>query len=200
MDGVGQPTTLGLRERKKARTRAAIQEAALRLYLERGYDTTTVDQIAAAADVSTSTFFRYFPTKAETVLYDRLDPVFLESFANQPAHLSPLAAIRAAMHEVMGELDPEQATLERSRWHLIARVPELRAAVGERMGELTAMVAVAVAERTGRAADDLAVRVWAGALIGGIMAAAFAGLEKGEDVLAYVDRGISQLEEAGFDV
>jgi hypothetical protein len=51
-------------------------------------------------ELKCNTFFQYFPTKAEPVLYDRLDPVMLESFVNQPADLSPLAAIRAAMHEV----------------------------------------------------------------------------------------------------
>ncbi len=200
MDAVGQQPAVGLRERKKARTRAAIQDAALRLYLEQGYDATTVEQIADAAEVSASTFFRYFPTKAETVLYDRLDPVLLESFVNQPTDLSPLAAIRAAMHDVMSTLDPEASTLEMARWHLIAQVPELRAALGERMGELTDMLASAIAKRAGREPDDLSVRVWTGALIGGIMAAAFAALEKGEDVLDYVDRGISQLDKVGFGV
>jgi transcriptional regulator GlxA family with amidase domain len=53
----------GLRERKKTKTRAAIREHALRLFREQGYEATTVEQIAEAAEVSHSTFFRYFPTK-----------------------------------------------------------------------------------------------------------------------------------------
>jgi AcrR family transcriptional regulator len=190
----------GLRERKKARTRAAIQDAALRLYLKQGYDATTVDQIAEAADVSPSTFFRYYPTKAETVLYDRLDPVFLESFTEQPAELSPAAALRAAMRDVLTRLAPEEFELEQARWHLIAEVPELRAALTERIAPLGQMVAEALAKRIGREPDDLAVRVWTGALFGGLMAAVFAALKDGGDVMEYVERGISQLEEHGLQL
>jgi len=62
-----------LRERKKVRTRGAIQEQAIRLFREQGYDETTVEEVAAAADVSPSTVFRYFPTKADLVIYDDLD-------------------------------------------------------------------------------------------------------------------------------
>ena len=65
----GQPAD-GLRERKKAKTRAAIQQHALRLFQVKGYTATTVEEIAEAAEVSPSTFFRYFPTKEDIILYD----------------------------------------------------------------------------------------------------------------------------------
>ena len=87
---------LGLRERKKARTRATIQQEALRLFREQGYAATTVDEIAAAAEVSQSTCFRYFPTKEDVVMYDALDALMIAAFRAQPPQLSPLAALRGA--------------------------------------------------------------------------------------------------------
>src|ERR1700745_4535985 len=89
-----------LRERKKARTRASLRQHALRLFREQGYQATTVEQIAAAAELSPSTFFRYFPTKEDVVLQDDMDTRMLEAFARQPADLSPISAIRAAAREM----------------------------------------------------------------------------------------------------
>ncbi len=94
------PPQPGLRERKKARTRASIREHALRLFREQGYQATTVEQIAAAAEVSPSTFFRYFPTKEDVVLQDDMDTRMIEALERQPAGLSPLGAVRAAIREV----------------------------------------------------------------------------------------------------
>ena len=79
----------GLRERKKAKTRAAIRQHALRLFREQGYSATTIEQIADAAEVSPATFFRYFPTKEDVVLQDDLDIVTLAALEAQPRELSP---------------------------------------------------------------------------------------------------------------
>ncbi len=106
----GRPA--GLRERKKARTRAAIREHALRLFREQGYAATTVEQIAAAADVSPATFFRYFPTKEDVVLQDDFDILTtLESLNAQPRDLSPIAAMpgaAASAYAAMTEQDLER--------------------------------------------------------------------------------------------
>src|SRR6201986_1226105 len=98
----------GLRERKKARTRASLREHALRLFREQGYQATTVEQIAAAAEVSPSTFFRYFPTKEDLVPKADLDGRIAEACARQPAELRPVAALRGAMREAWASFTPEE--------------------------------------------------------------------------------------------
>ena len=77
---------VGLRERKKQKTRESIQRTALRLFERQGYEETTIEQIAAAAEISESTFFNYFPTKEDVVLYDAYDPVAkLRDLMQQPS-------------------------------------------------------------------------------------------------------------------
>ena len=127
MDDVAPGRPAGLRERKKARTRAAIREHALRLFREQGYAATTVEQIAAAADVSPATFFRYFPTKEDVVLQDDLDILTLEALNAQSRDLSPIAAMRgaaASAYAAMTEQDLERLA-ETTR--LTFSVPEVRA-------------------------------------------------------------------------
>src|ERR1035437_2847879 len=102
----------GLRERKKLKTRAAIQKHAMRLFAEQGYTATTVEQIAEAAEVSPSTFFRYFPAKEDVILFDSTDPLMLDAFEEQPPELSPLEALRRAIREVYGGLAPEELERE----------------------------------------------------------------------------------------
>jgi AcrR family transcriptional regulator len=184
----------GLRERKKQRTREAIQDHALRLYQEQGYAATTTEQIAAAAEVSPSTFFRYFPTKPDTVLYDRLDPVFVDALLAQPAGLPVLAATRAAMREVFSSLGDEAFSLEQTRMRLVAEVPELRAASVQQVEATVPLLAQAVATRTGRAPDDADVLHWIGAVIGVVLAAFFTAVARDEDLLEAIDRAFAFLE------
>ena len=159
----------GLRERKKARTRASLREHALRLFREQGYQATTVEQIAAAAEVSPSTFFRYFPTKEDVVLQDDMDTRMIEAFARQPKDMPTLAAVRAAMKAAWESFTPAEWELINEGGQLSMRVPEIRArAMNEFARTLNAMAA-ALAARTGRAPDDLRVRVLAGAVIGVMM-------------------------------
>ena len=187
----------GLRERKKAKTRAAIREHALRLFEEQGYAATTVDQIAEAADVSQSTFFRYFPTKEDVVLSDEFDPLMVAALRAQPAELSPLEAIRRSLGELFGRLTDEQWAQERRRQRLIRSIPELRMRTQQQFAEAIVLLAEVVAERAGLPADDFSARVLAGAVVGAALAATRDGasMTEGATYLEDFDRALALLQD-----
>jgi AcrR family transcriptional regulator len=196
---VHERSTAGLRERKKARTRAGIQSAALSLFEGQGYHTTTVDQIAAMAEVSPATFFRYFPTKEDVVLHDRYDPLLIADFLAQPSELSPISALRRTMRSVLGGLPADELARERQRAMLTISVPELRARALDQLASSLKPFADAVAERTGRTSDDSAVRALTGAVIGVSISAMLAAAgDPGADLLELIDDGLAHLE-AGLD-
>jgi AcrR family transcriptional regulator len=95
-------TTGGLRERKKARTRALLAETALGLFAARGFDAVTVAEVAEAADVSVTTVFNYFPTK-EDLFYDRQDEV-IEHLSRVVRARRPGESFAAACRRDMLEL------------------------------------------------------------------------------------------------
>ncbi len=163
------PASQGLRERKKARTRASLREHALRLFREQGYQRTTVEQIAAAAEVSPSTFFRYFPTKEDLVLQDDMDTRMVEAFERQPSGLTPIAALRGAIREGLQSYNEADLDVIRQTTELTMTVPEVRARAMDEFGRTIAVISEALAKRAGRPPDDLAVRTLAGAIIGVIM-------------------------------
>ena len=175
----------GLRERKKAKTRAAIREHAMRLFEEQGYAATTVDQIAEAADVSQSTFFRYFPTKEETVLADDYDPLIVAALRAQPPEMNPIEAIRRSINAVFDQISDEDWERERQRQRLFFSVPELRARAMQQYIETMAMVGEVVAARAGLPPGDFSARVLAGAVIGAALAA--------------VPNGMAAFERADFN-
>jgi AcrR family transcriptional regulator len=185
----------GLRERKKARTRAAIQQQALRLFREQGYGATTVEQIAEAAEVSASTFFRYFPTKEDVALYDALDPLIITAFEAQPLDIDPIQALRRAMHSVVAKLPAEELSVMRERFDLIREVPELRSRMLNEFVRTIEIAAEMVARRLHRAPNDFTVRTFAGALIGVSMAVMLTvDDDPTADFLTLMDEGMAHLE------
>lgn len=185
----------GLRERKKLKTKAAIQQAAIRLFLDQGFDETTIEQIAAAAEISPSTFFNYFPSKEDVVFEDELDPLILAAFDAQPAGTNPIRAIRTAMTSVMKNITPEQDALVRERLALMISTPSLRAAMLAQFADMVQQIAALVASRTGGSPDDFAVRNFAGALLGVMMSAFLtAAADPKMDLIEAADQALSHLE------
>ncbi len=189
-------STVGLRERKKERTREMIRAHALRLFATQGYETTTVQQIIADVEVSESTFFRYFPTKADVILSDDFDPVIVAAFQRQPPDLTPIQALRAAFHEAFGGLTPEEVAEQSSRMQMVLAVPELRASMLDQFAQAMGLLADVLAERTGRRADDMAVRTLAGAVVGAAMAVMFMMLDDpSADLSMLFDAAMGHLED-----
>lgn len=166
-------TTPGLRERKKLRTKAAIQKEAMRLFLAKGFDETTIEEIAEAVEISPSTFFNYFPSKEAVVFQDELDPLIIKAFEAQPQDVHPIRRLRLAMRTVFSHLTPEQETLIRQRTQLFMSTPELRGAMLSQFADLVDQVTELLAARAGRNASDFAVRNMAGAVLGVLLASMF---------------------------
>jgi AcrR family transcriptional regulator len=197
--------TTGLRERKKAKTRAEIRRQALRLFRERGYHATTVAQVIEEAEVSESTFFRYFPTKGDVVLTEDLHPMIVEAFRAQPPGLSVTRALRAAFQAAFAQLSPQEEAEQRDRMALALSVPELRGAMLDRFASAMYLLAEIVGERTGLRATDPSVLTLAGAVVGATSAALFALVhdpsanvsKQIDDALARLERGVGNLGPEG---
>jgi AcrR family transcriptional regulator len=118
----------GLRERKKARTREALLDAAMELFSHRGFDGTTIEDIAEACEVSPRTFFRYFPAKEAVLFGDSAGrcTALIGALADQPADARPLDALHAAMRAIARDYrNDRELLLARSR--VVQGSPQLRA-------------------------------------------------------------------------
>ncbi|MBN0044798.1 TetR family transcriptional regulator [Streptomyces actuosus] len=165
-----------LRERKKQRTRDALLHAALELFTTRGYEATTVDDVAAAVDVSQRTFFRYFASKEEVafVVQHMTEAAFVEGVRARPAHEAPMEALRQAvvdgwdrLHEAVSAVVPVELYLR--MYQLIESTPVLLAAHLRRSMEVEEKIARILAEREGVDVDTdprprLVVAVFAGVI------------------------------------
>jgi AcrR family transcriptional regulator len=184
----------GLRERKKIQTRQAIRHAAYRLFADQGYDGTTVEQIAAAADVSASTVFRYFPTKEDIVLSDEYDPLMEAALRARPAGEPFVESVRQAVVGLIREMYATERLDLLARMRLVRDVPAIRARMGENMQLSCGMVARALAERDG-GGDEFELRVVASALLAAWSEAimAWAETDGHEDLGDVLDRTLRVL-------
>ncbi len=163
---------VGLREIKKNRLKQTVEREALRLFTERGYDATTVEQIAAAAEISTTTFYRYFSSKEDLVLSGEYEEEQGLHFTEIPQGMPLAESLRAMLGKIResGEVagaDERAAMLARLR--LIGSIPELRTLQQRRTQEGMQAFAKMLAEPSGTDPSSLEGRV-AAALVGGAVA------------------------------
>ncbi len=192
VSGAGHPG------RRRATSRAELEQAAFTLFTERGFDATTVDEIAAAAGIGRRTFFRYFPSKNDIPwgsFEDELERMRVRLKACTP-EVPLMDAIRVALID-FNRVAPAQVPLHRRRMELILRVPTLLAHSTLRFTAWREVVAEFVAERTGRRRDDLAPQTIAHAVLGVAIAAYEHWLDDADaDLGALLDDAMRQLAGA----
>ncbi len=194
---------LGIRERKKQRTRQALRQAALELFQEHGFEATTIADITGAADVAPRTFFSYFQTKEDVVLDEgpqRFDQ--LQQTLRQRPHGEPLlAAFRRAALGIATDMQT-QSDRQQALAHVIRSTPAIQARIRERMGQWEEQLAAMIAEERNAPPDDLDSHVVAAALVGvlrSVQRVAVAA-EMRLDLPALMDHAFDLLESglAGF--
>lgn len=179
---------MGLRERKKLRTRRTLIEAGLTLFDEKGYDATTVADICAAADISPATFFTYFPAKEDLVFADQ--PQQVEAVRELLAARRPGESMREILVRVveqfvtpgMWSIDPDDR-LTAVRARLVATVPALRAVALRRLFDIQAEWAGALADTFPEELDETDAHAVIGSVTGAVIAAAMANVRRGDAAL-----------------
>ena len=160
-------TSDGLRERKKRKTQQALQAAAVRLMTENGFTNTTIEQIAAAAEVSPRTFFRYFPAKEAVLLTDLQDEVVAAYLAEAPGDLPIIDTYEAALAATFNGLTTEEWAVEQARMRLAAATPQLLMTIGLASAALRPLNDAAdfIARRLNLPKEDPRPRVYAALLV-----------------------------------
>lgn len=163
-----QPRTVdpaSLRERKKERTRRELVAAALQLFEQKGYDATTVDEIAAAAEVSPRTFFRYFADKEEVAMGEVFDQSVIDLVNARPAGEPLVESLRHVVAGSLGLMNESDREALLPRLKIVYRTPSLRGRRWEYQLRFGRTAGTALAERLGLPPDDLGSRVTATAAL-----------------------------------
>lgn len=160
----------GMRERKKIQTRLAIRREAFRLFDKQGYANTTVEQIAAAAEVSPRTLYRHFGIKEALLVSDDQSTPIVDAFVDAPGDLSTVGAYRHAVAAVFGAYSPEERDDAVTGQQMLYQVPEARGLIYTTYVKLIALIEEALARRGGAPGDETERRVMAGAIVGVLIA------------------------------
>jgi AcrR family transcriptional regulator len=193
----------GLRERKKQQTKQRLIGAALRLFRDRGYEGATVEAIAEEADVSVTTFFRYFDSKEDVFLeghraiIDRVEAAIRE----RSSGVSVIAALRQTIVEIL-QAQPELEIRDEPQHKDLDAVPELRDRIRDHEEQIRGAIADAYAEQLGVPADDMRPRLLAGAILSAIDSARSAWLEDRTDVSlgVYLVKALDVVEQMTLPV
>ncbi len=186
---------LGLRERKKLKLRRSVQREALRLFADRGYEDTTVEQIADAADISTTTFYRYFPTKEDVVLDDDYDPIVEQVIGSGDDEEPLLTTVRRAIAAVAAAVEADRdAALARLK--LLASVPALKARQGAEGRKTLDFFIRLFSARSGRPVGDYRLRVTTAAFVAAQLEAArcWADADGAESLGQLMDDAVTLVE------
>src|SRR5215204_3976561 len=192
----------GLRERKKLRTREAIVDAALDLFERKGFEATTVEDIAAAADVSPRTFFRYFETKFDVVLAKNVEngEGLGELIAARPAGETPLEAVRQVIQaQLAGLVESDDVALRELK--VVMGTPELRTKALDHFHEHQTELLEVIAARLGVSEDALPAHILAGVIGTSLWAVVdrwVAGGAHPEQLTPMIDEAFEMLAQ-GFD-
>jgi AcrR family transcriptional regulator len=161
----------GLRERRRTAAIRRIQEAALDLFDERGFENVTIEEIAEAADVSPSSVYRYLGTKEGVVLYDEFDFRLIDAVEAELASHPPVEAVRRALSSVMTAFFGRDEDLARRKLRYVLEDPHLHAAMTQQVDEFSQLVSHVLARSSNRQADELEIQVIASTLVWALTAA-----------------------------
>ncbi|MFV2178254.1 TetR family transcriptional regulator [Actinomadura sp. LOL_016] len=191
-------TRSGLRERTRRAVRAELAELALGLFVERGYEETKVEDVAAAAGLSKRSFFRYFPSKEDVVFGDVEDLAdeVAAAVRSRPADEPPWTVLRVVLREWEERIHAAQR--DPAVLRLIESTPALRARLHQRRDEMRGRVAAALRERPGAGIDAFTADLLTGCAAAALDAAGreWLRLEGAADRGGLVDRAFAALAPA----
>jgi AcrR family transcriptional regulator len=162
----------GLRERRRTAAIRRIQQAALDLFDEHGFEQVTIEQIAEAAEVSPSSVYRYLGTKEGIVFYDEFDFRLIDAVEAELGSHPPVEAVRRAVASTMAAFFGRDEELARRKLRYVFENPHLHAAMAQQVDQFSRLVADALGRAAGRSATDLDVQVIASTLVWALTTAA----------------------------